>query len=150
MNEGVKILMDSMSEAAATTKQEIGFDEAFTLHHRTVFRCARAVVNDSALAEDITQEVFLKLYYHLESIKTDEMLRPWLIRVTINLSRNAIRGNIRANVREESYVKETEEYEALKEGEVRRNVPNADGFALLEPINLNKFFNKFVAENYKK
>jgi RNA polymerase sigma factor (sigma-70 family) len=108
MNEGVKILMDSMSEATATTKQEIGFDEAFTLHHRTVFRCARAVVNDSALAEDITQEVFLKLYNHLDSIKDDEMLRPWLIRVTMNLSRNAIRGNIRANVREESYVKDTE------------------------------------------
>jgi RNA polymerase sigma-70 factor (ECF subfamily) len=109
MNEGVKILMDSMSEATATTKQFIGFDEAFTLHHRTVFRCARSVVNDSALAEDITQEVFLKLYNHQESIKDEEMLRPWLIRVTINLARNAIRGNIRANVREESYVKETEE-----------------------------------------
>lgn len=109
MNEGVKILMDSMSAGIATTKQEIGFDEAFTLHHRTVFRCARAVVNDSALAEDITQEVFLKLYHHQESIKDDEMLRPWLIRVTLNLSRNAIRGNIRANVREENYVKETEE-----------------------------------------
>lgn len=109
MNEGVKILMDSMSAGLATTKQEIGFDEAFTLHHRTVFRCARAVTNDSALAEDITQEVFLKLYNHFDSIKNDEMLRPWLIRVTMNLSRNAIRGNIRANVREENYVKEAEE-----------------------------------------
>ncbi len=49
-----------------------------------------------------------------------------------------------------AYLKETKEYEALKEGEVRRNNPNADGFALLEPANLNKFFNKFVAENYKK
>ena len=49
-----------------------------------------------------------------------------------------------------AYIKETEEYEALKEGEVRRNVPNADGFALLEPANLNKFFNQFVAKNYKK
>jgi RNA polymerase sigma-70 factor (ECF subfamily) len=109
MSEGVKILMDSMSEVTATTKQEIGFDEAFTLHHRTVFRCARAVTGDSALAEDITQEVFLKLYNHLNDIKNDEMLRPWLIRVTMNLSRNAIRGNIRANVREENYVKDTEE-----------------------------------------
>lgn len=49
-----------------------------------------------------------------------------------------------------AYLKETKEFEALKEGEVRRNVPNADGFALLEPINLNKFFNQFVAKNYKK
>ena len=61
MNEGVKILMDSMSEATAAAKQIVGFDEAFTLHHRTVFRCARGIVNDSALAEDITQEVFKAL-----------------------------------------------------------------------------------------
>jgi RNA polymerase sigma-70 factor (ECF subfamily) len=35
------------------------------------------------------------------------MLRPWLIRVALNVARNTIRGNIRANTREENYVKET-------------------------------------------
>jgi RNA polymerase sigma-70 factor (ECF subfamily) len=106
----VKILMDAMSEqAAATAKIEVGFDEAFTLHHRTVFRTARAVVRDAGLAEDITQEVFMRLYNNLDSIKDDEMLRPWLIRVTLNLSRNQLRSNFRSNVREENYVKEAEE-----------------------------------------
>lgn len=105
----MKILMDAMSEARSEAKQNIGFDEAFTLHHRTVFRCARSVTGDAALAEDITQEVFLKLYNHQANIKTEEMLRPWLIRVAINMARNAIRGNIRANVREDNYFKETEE-----------------------------------------
>ena len=110
MNEGLNMLMDAMSEAGtATSKIEIGFDEAFTLHHRTVFRCARSVVQDAALAEDITQEVFMRLYKNLDSIKDEEMLRPWLIRVALNLSKNAIRGNIRANVREENYFKEVEE-----------------------------------------
>ena len=33
------------------------------------------------------------------------MLRPWLIRVAINLAKNTVRGNIRANTREENYVK---------------------------------------------
>jgi RNA polymerase sigma factor (sigma-70 family) len=111
MTDNVKILMmdAAMSEATAATKQQIGFDEAFTLHHRTVFRCARAVVSDSALAEDITQEVFMWLYNNLDDIVNEEMLRPWLIRVAINLSRNAIRGNMRANVREENYFQEREE-----------------------------------------
>lgn len=110
MSEGIDMLMDAMSEAGtATSKIEIGFDEAFTLHHRTVFRCARSVVQDAGLAEDITQEVFMRLYKNLDSIKDEEMLRPWLIRVALNLSKNAIRGNIRANVREENYFKEVEE-----------------------------------------
>jgi RNA polymerase sigma factor (sigma-70 family) len=35
------------------------------------------------------------------------MLRPWLIRVALNVARNTIRGNIRANTRDENYVKES-------------------------------------------
>ena len=113
MTEGVKTLMDAMSEATTSvTKDNIGFDEAFTLHHRTVYRTARSVVRDDYLAEDVTQEVFLRLYNHLDSIKDEEMLRPWLIRVALNVARNTIRGNIRANTREENYVKEWDETSA--------------------------------------
>lgn len=108
MNEGAEIFVDVMSEqtAAAAQKEKIVFDEAFTLHHRTVFRAARSVVQDAGLAEDVTQEVFLRLYNNFDSIADQEMLRPWLIRVAINVARNTIRGNIRANTREENYVKE--------------------------------------------
>ncbi|CAN5316774.1 RNA polymerase sigma factor SigX [soil metagenome] len=111
MTEGVKILMmNAMSEAGISlAKEKIEFDEAFTLHHRTVFRTARSVVRDCGLAEDVTQEVFLRLYNHLDSIKDEEMLRPWLIRVALNVARNTLRGNIRANTREENYVKESSE-----------------------------------------
>jgi len=108
MSEGTDIFVDIMSETtAAAAKVKIGFDEAFTLHHRTVFRTARSVVRDSGLAEDVTQEVFLRLYKNLDSISDEEMLRPWLIRVALNVARNTLRGNIRANTRDENYVKES-------------------------------------------
>ena len=110
MSEGAEIFVDVMSEqtAGATARSEkIEFNEAFTLHHRTVFRAARSVVQDSGLAEDVTQEVFLRLYNNLDSISDREMLRPWLIRVAINVARNTVRTNIRANTRDENYVKET-------------------------------------------
>jgi len=113
MSERTEIFVDIMSEtatAAATTKIE--FEEAFTLHHRTVFRAARSVVQDAGLAEDVTQETFLRLYNNLDAITDTEMLRPWLIRVAINVARNTIRGTIRANTRDENYVKETGTFEA--------------------------------------
>ena len=97
----------SEQSAAAAAKETIGFEEAFTLHHRTVFRAARSVVQDAGLAEDVTQEVFIRLYTHMDSIADLQMLRPWLIRVALNVARNTIRGNIRANTRDENYVKET-------------------------------------------
>src|SRR5438477_11693737 len=109
MSENVEMLVDIMSEQTATSQatEKIGFDEAFTLYHRTVFRTARSVVQDGGLAEDVTQEVFLRLYKHIGSISDNEMLRPWLIRVALNVARNTIRGNIRANTRDENYVKES-------------------------------------------
>jgi DNA-directed RNA polymerase specialized sigma24 family protein len=111
MSENAANFVDIMSESTATSRatEKIGFDEAFTLYHRTVFRTARSVVQDGGLAEDVTQEVFLRLHKHMDSITDNEMLRPWLIRVAINLARNTIRGNIRANTREENYVKESGE-----------------------------------------
>lgn len=104
--------MDAMSHigTATATKEQIEFDEAFMLHHRTVFRVARSVVRDAGLAEDVTQEVFLRLYNNMNAITGDEMLRPWLIRVALNVAKNTLRGNIRANTREENYVKEVEEH----------------------------------------
>ncbi|MGB4989076.1 MAG: sigma-70 family RNA polymerase sigma factor [Pyrinomonadaceae bacterium] len=111
MNEGTNILVDIMSEQTATAAatDKIGFEEAFSLHHRTVFRAARSVVHDAGLAEDVTQETFIRLYKHQDSITDSEMLRPWLIRVAINVAKNTVRGNIRANTRDENYVKETGE-----------------------------------------
>lgn len=111
MSEGVKTIVDVMSEQTATAKDEIVFDEAFTLHNRTVFRAACAVVQDAGLAEDITQETFIKLYDNMDSIKDEEMLKPWLIRVALNLAKNTVRGNSRANVREEKYVQESEDHD---------------------------------------
>jgi RNA polymerase sigma factor (sigma-70 family) len=111
MSETTEIFVDIMSEQTATAaaKEIIEFDEAFTLHHRTVFRTARSVVQDCGLAEDVTQEVFIRLYKHMDAIQDTDMLRPWLIRVALNVARNTIRGNIRANTRDENYVKETVE-----------------------------------------
>ena len=108
MNESTNILVDIMSEQTATAaaKDRIEFEEAFALHHRTVFRAARSVVQDAGIAEDVTQETFLRFYKHQDSITDSEMLRPWLIRVAINLAKNTIRGQFRANTRDENYVKD--------------------------------------------
>ena len=54
MSESTNIFVDIMSERTVTAAAEgrIEFEEAFSLHHRTVFRAARSVVQDAALAED--------------------------------------------------------------------------------------------------
>lgn len=115
MNNSAEIFVDSMSEhtATAAAKEIIEFEDAFALHHRVVFRAACSVLRDSALAEDITQETFIRLHKHNQMLAEPDLLRPWLIRVAINLAKNNIRGNIRANTREDNYVKDIERKEVI-------------------------------------
>ena len=110
MNGQARALIESMPNDIGTEAVgPLSFDEAFTLHHRAVFRTARAVVRDSALAEDVTQEVFLRLYRNLNATPGEELLRAWLLRVTLNVARNTLRGQSRSMVRDNEYHKSTAE-----------------------------------------
>src|SRR5437773_930924 len=129
MRGQARALIDSMPEQFAPDAAAVSFDEAFTLHHRAVFCTARAVLRDPALAEDVTQEVFLRLYRNLHATRDAELLRPWLLRVTLNVARNTIRGQSRSVARDTQYSKETigngwvapaEEYERRLEIEEAR------------------------------
>jgi RNA polymerase sigma factor (sigma-70 family) len=108
MSRSAVALTDSMPKTIETDAQPLGFDEAFTLHHRAVFRTARALVRDAALAEDVTQEVFLRLYSHMDSTPGEALLRAWLLRVTMNVARNILRGQSRSTAREEEFAKSAE------------------------------------------
>ena len=111
MNGQARALIESMpNELGTEAVSPLSFDDAFTLHHRAVFRTARAVVRDSALAEDVTQEVFLRLYRNLDSTPGEELLRAWLLRVTLNVARNTIRGNTRSMLRDNEYQKESTDF----------------------------------------
>lgn len=66
-------------------------DALGTLYDRyrlIVYRTALAMTRDPDAAEDILQEVFLRLHTYAASVKPDLPLAPWLYRVTINLSYN--------------------------------------------------------------
>lgn len=96
-------LINSVPETVQAAQVAPSFDEAFTLHHRAVFRAAYALVRDAGLAEDVTQEVFLKFYQHIGSLRDEEHVRPWLLRVASNTALNAIRSRGRAGAREEEF-----------------------------------------------
>src|SRR5687768_14989047 len=126
MRAGARTVIHSIPDQLAPPETSLSFDEAFTLHHRAVFATARGVVRDPTLAEEITQEVFLKLYRHFDSKPNGELLRPWLLRVTLNEARNTLRGQNRSRARDTTYQKTTDppvpqvEYERRQEVETAR------------------------------
>jgi RNA polymerase sigma-70 factor (ECF subfamily) len=58
----------------------------FDRYYPQIYRTAAGITHDSAAAEDIAQDVFLRLHQYAHRIDTALPLPPWLYRVTVNLS----------------------------------------------------------------
>lgn len=80
--------------------------------HGAVFRLAFSYVKNRADAEDISQEVFLKLYLSEKVFPSPDDAKAWLMRVTINLSKDMLKSRWRKKREELSedipFVSETE------------------------------------------
>lgn len=105
MSGHVEALIGSVAEERESPSSSLGFDEAFALHYRVVYRTSRAIMRDAALAEDVVQEVFLRLYHNFDWAMRAESPRAWLLRVTTNVARNMLRSQRRAASREDRYAK---------------------------------------------
>jgi RNA polymerase sigma-70 factor (ECF subfamily) len=62
------------------------FERLLREHQSMVFSLALRFLRDRAVAEELAQDVFLKLYEMLGELETDEHVRFWLRRVTCNRS----------------------------------------------------------------
>ena len=63
---------------------EFDIDAAVRRYADMVYRLARVNCKNESTAEDVFQEVFLKLLRYQDSIKSEEHLKAWLITVTLN------------------------------------------------------------------
>lgn len=67
------------------------FDDLIAKYQTMVYRTAWRMLGDSAEAEDISQEVFLKLHSRLAEFEQQTNPSGWLYRVTVNQSLDRIR-----------------------------------------------------------
>ena len=72
-------------------KGKDAFSFAFKQFTDTVYRVALHNTSNFADAEDVTQEVFIKLLEANKAFRDSEHLKAWLIRVTINLCRDKMK-----------------------------------------------------------
>ncbi len=57
-------------------------------YFNTVYRLALNQMKDKHLAEDVTQDVFLKYINMDKEFESEEHVKAWLIRVTVNMCKN--------------------------------------------------------------
>jgi RNA polymerase sigma-70 factor (ECF subfamily) len=73
------------------TRDPIAFERLYDTYHRLVFGIALRMLRDTAMAEDVTQSVFLKIWTSPESFR-DGNFGGWLARVTRNRALDVLRN----------------------------------------------------------
>lgn len=72
-----------------------GNEQAFNLlvhrYKEKVYWIVRRLLPDHDEADDVTQNVFIKVYHSLPSFKGDSSFYTWIYRIAVNLSLNEIR-----------------------------------------------------------
>jgi len=67
------------------------FESLFFKYQGQIYRTGLAITRDPGAAEEVLQDCFYKTYLNIMNITGDGSLSPWLHRVAVNLSCNAIK-----------------------------------------------------------
>jgi RNA polymerase sigma-70 factor (ECF subfamily) len=88
-------------EASARGDRQ-AFGRLFELHSRQVFATAYVVTRDRAAADDVTQEVFLRLLSRIGQFRGDARFSSWLHRIVANVAADTNRASRRLETRLET------------------------------------------------
>ena len=85
-------LIDAELVQRAVLGQDQAWETIVRTHGEAVFRLAFLLLSDAADAEDVAQEVFVRAFRSLDRFDRSRPLRPWLMRIAMNLARNRRRS----------------------------------------------------------
>jgi RNA polymerase sigma-70 factor (ECF subfamily) len=72
------------------------FDDLVREHQQRIFRVVMALVHDSELASNLTQDCFIRAYESRAAFRGDSSVSTWLIRIAMNLVRDNARNRRQA------------------------------------------------------
>ena len=67
------------------------FEEIYQLYHRRIYNAVYGMLSDPDDAQDVTQDVFMRLHDALPTLRADEAFSTYLYRIALNLCRDRAR-----------------------------------------------------------
>lgn len=117
----------------AAAGDEAAFEALVSRHAPAVVAVARARTRDHALADEIAQDTFVRLFTHLSRFRGESTLRTWLVRVALNLCSDAGRRDPR---RFEGAMDRAASYPSADEGAERLGIRAEQAARVREAIAL--------------
>ena len=72
------------------------FNEIIRAYRKRILGTIYRLIGRSEDVEDVSQEVFVRLYYSLDQLRTVQVFEPWLYRLTVNAAYDYLRRRRRA------------------------------------------------------
>lgn len=88
---GVRTLVEYELIDRAKAGDDAAFNELVRASRKRIMGIVGRLIGRPEDVEDVAQEVFLRLYYSLEQLRTPEMFEPWLYRLTVNSAYDYLR-----------------------------------------------------------
>ena len=71
--------------------ESAAFNEVVLAYRKRIMGTIARLIARPEDVEDVAQEVFLRLYFSLDQLRTAEVFEPWLYRLTVNASYDYLR-----------------------------------------------------------
>jgi RNA polymerase sigma-70 factor (ECF subfamily) len=81
----------------AQAGDDAAFNQVILAYRKRIMGTIARLIGRPEDVEDVAQEVFLRLYYSLDQLRTPEVFEPWLYRLTVNASYDYLRKQRRRN-----------------------------------------------------
>jgi RNA polymerase sigma-70 factor (ECF subfamily) len=94
----------------ARTGDPSAFNQIVLAYRKRILGTISRLIGRPEDVEDVAQEVFVRLYYSFDQLRTAEVFEPWLYRLTVNASYDYLR---RAKRRSESRMADLSEQQVM-------------------------------------
>jgi RNA polymerase sigma-70 factor, ECF subfamily len=94
----------------ARTGDPQAFNQVVLAYRKRILGTISRLIGRPEDVEDVAQEVFVRLYYSLDQLRTAEVFEPWLYRLTVNASYDYLR---RVKRRSESRMADLSEQQVM-------------------------------------
>jgi RNA polymerase sigma-70 factor, ECF subfamily len=85
------MLVDFELITRAQKGDSAAFNEIVTAYRKRILGTITRLIARPEDVEDVGQEVFLRLYFSLDQLRTAEVFEPWLYRLTVNAAYDYLR-----------------------------------------------------------
>lgn len=104
------MLVDQEVIERARAGEAAAFNQVVLAYRKRILGTISRLIGRPEDVEDVAQEVFVRLYYSLDQLRTAEVFEPWLYRLTVNACYDYLR---RAKRRNESRMADLSEQQVM-------------------------------------